>query len=187
MLRARLIWEQYVSYALCRPCPHCPAFGEVRVQFVNFQAILWSVYTNLRAFSRSCRTRANGTVQWTRQYGKGTSRYNTILNLAAAVCTCLPDLSYFSLVHARVLYARSIRTVSNLRRERTKMYSSVMYSTAPRSRSLILYCKFLNSRRKSGRTRVGLGPGKILRDPYRRPPGGFEPRPPKAHGIKDAL
>ena len=55
------------------------------------------------------------TVLWTRQYGKGTSRYGTIPNLAAAAGTCLPGLPYFSLVHARVLYDRSIRTVSNLR------------------------------------------------------------------------
>jgi hypothetical protein len=52
LLRARLIWERYVSQALCRPYPHNPASGEVCVQFVSFQAILGSICTNLRVFFR---------------------------------------------------------------------------------------------------------------------------------------
>ena len=76
--------------------------------------------------------------------------------------TCLPDLLYVS-VYTCVLYARSIRTVSNLRRYHTKMHITVQY--------IVQYCakvqqlllngnKIFNSRRKSGRTRVGLEQGK---------------------------
>ena len=75
---------------------------EVCVQFVSFQAILGSICTNLGAFSGSCRTRANSTVLWTRQYGKGTSRYASIPNLAAAAGTCLPNFVTSSLLYTHV-------------------------------------------------------------------------------------
>ena len=141
--------------------------------------------TNLGAFSGSCRTRANrhGTVDQAVRERNITVRYDTESCRRRRYVS--PGYPVLSLLCTHV----SCTTVPSVRSPifgDDVLKFTVQYCTVPPPRSciLILYCKFLNSRRRSDRTRVGLGPGKIfLRDPY-RDTGGFDPVSPTRRQIE---